>query len=211
MNDNNSIVRHPFRFRASWSIVYILAISLIVFLAGSAAMGIRTHSLPTGSVKLSVPYSKYLVGETISFTIQNNYNSSINVVNNCPAEPLAVYYQVNGSWVRQHGQALLDECPNEDRQVSVKPGGSIDGSFKPWQNLFGKPGKYRIVAFVEYYNALPYQDIEVIASESPKGANQDANSAVNGSSASSDKAASTTSQPQTTTGSVSDDDSQSDD
>ena len=199
MSEVQPVFRHPYRFRILWAVVYISAISLVTLLIGLAATGIRTHSLPVGSVKLSVPYSKYVVGETITFTIQNNYNSLIDVVNNCPAEPLAVYYQINGSWVRQHDTAALDECPNEDRQVSVPAGGVAQGSFKPWPNLFSKPGKYRIVAFVEYYNALPYQDIEVIAPSDTVIQNS-TNSTVN-----------TNSSPQTTTNSTTNNPPASDD
>lgn len=162
MSGEMVVKKRPFGFRIFWVAVYIFAVIFVVYLVNAAATGIRSHSLPKGSVQLSLPYSKYAVGETVSFSIKNNYNSSIDIVNNCPYEPLAVYFWENSSWVREHSQVAIGECPNEDRQVSVAAGGSVEGNFGPWASLFSKPGKYRIVAFVEYYNALPYQDIEIV-------------------------------------------------
>lgn len=156
-------VRHPKKVYVFWAIVYSSLVALLMFGLYRAAQHIRTHTLPTGNVQLSIPYSKYLVGETISFTIKNDYNSPIYILNHCPDEPLEVYRLDNGQWIRQHDKALIEDCPDEQRQVSVPANGIVNGSFAPWQNLFKQPGKYRVVAFVEYYNALPYQDIEVIA------------------------------------------------
>jgi hypothetical protein len=128
-----------------------------------AAEQTETHIVPVGQVKLTVPYSKYIVGEKISYTIKNNYNSSIYIINNCPSEPLAVYRFENNKWVRQHDQTTQGECAGQQRQINVEPGGSITGDFSPWHNLFKTPGKYRLVVAVEHYNSLPYQDFEVVA------------------------------------------------
>lgn len=73
--------------------------------------------------------------------------------------------KIKDNWVRQNDEASLKECPTKQRQVTIKAGETTTGTFAPWHNLFKKPGKYRIVAFVEYYNSLPYQDIEVIAQQ----------------------------------------------
>jgi hypothetical protein len=127
------------------------------------------------------------VGETISFTITNNYNSPLYVLNNCPNEPLAVYRLQDSSWVRQHDTASLEECPTEDRQVSVAANAVTSGDFSAWHNLFSQPGKYRVVAYVEYYNALPYQEFEVIAKPLAKTVSSPTT------------APSTSTQPQTTT------------
>lgn len=167
MNGELNHIYHPYRIRIFWAIVYFSIIVMSLIGLYVAAAQIRTHTLPTGQVQLTVQYSKYLVGEAVSFSIKNNYNSPIYIQNNCPGEPLAVYRQENGAWVRQHDVASEDECPSEQRQVSVAANGVVNGSFAPWHNLFSQPGKYRIVAFVEYYNALPYQEFEVVAKPAP--------------------------------------------
>lgn len=155
-------LQHPARLRIFWIVIYVIITASFVAGMYITANKIRTHSLPSGQIQLTVPYSKYLVGEAVSFSIKNNYNSPVYVLNSCPGEPLAVYRQDKGKWVRIHDQAALSDCPEEQRQVSVPANGIVNGTFAPWHHLFDKPGRYRVVAFVEYYNALPYQEFEVI-------------------------------------------------
>lgn len=163
MNSELKNIRKPFRLRSYWFLVYLILVIAAVSVVFVAAEQAETHILPVGQVKLTVPYSKYIVGEKISYTIKNSYNSSIYIINNCPSEPLAVYRFENNKWVRQHDQTTQGECAGQQRQISVEPGGSITGNFSPWHNLFKKPGKYRVVVAVEHYNSLPYQDFEVVA------------------------------------------------
>lgn len=163
MNNELNNVHHPSRLRFFWIAIYCLVIVSIVFVVVIVADQIKTHILPTGQVKLTVPYSKYLVGETVSYTLKNNYNSSVYIINNCPSEPLAVYRLEKDKWIRQHDQASKSECAGENRQVSIAAGDSISGNFAPWHHLFSQPGKYRLVAVVEHYNSLPYQEFEVVA------------------------------------------------
>ena len=162
MNNELNHSKNPIKLSFFWIVVYAIIAMSILVVVSMVANQYRTHKLPTGDVTLTIPYSKYAVGETINFTIKNNFNSSIYLINNCPSEPLGVYKLINGEWIRQHDQASQYDCPNEQRQVTVGPGGTVDGDFAPWTNLFSQPGKYRIVAFVEYYNSLPYQDLEVV-------------------------------------------------
>jgi len=165
-------VYHPIRQRIIWAIVY--AVIIIGSLGALYFVGnkIATHSIPVGDVQLSVPYSKYLVGESVTFTLHNGFNSTIYVINNCPDEPLEVYRQENNTWVRIHDKAAIGDCSSDQRQIAVTANSSISGTYEAWKNLFSTPGKYRIVAYVEYYNALPYQDFEIIAKpETPVNTN----------------------------------------
>lgn len=168
MEDTPFIMRHPHYIRAGrsnrifWMATYAIAVIVILSVGYILASAIRTRSLPNGKVTLSVPYSQYLVGENITFTLTNNYNSSIYVTNKCPTEPLDVYRYENNQWVRLHDTASEKDCSDENRQISIAANSSMTGTFAPWHNLFNKPGKYRVVAYVEYYNSLPYQDFEII-------------------------------------------------
>lgn len=168
MNSELLNLQHPLRLRILWGLLYLLLVSAFIFGMYRVADRIKTHTLPSGQIQLTVPYSKYLVGETITFTIKNGYNSPIYIMNNCPSEPLEVYRLENERWVRQHDQASIADCRSEKRQVDVAANGVVSGSFAPWHNLFSQPGKYRVVAFVEYYNELPYQEFEVLAQPSQK-------------------------------------------
>lgn len=152
----------PFKTRIKWGLLYLAV--FCIFMSGLyiAANKIKTHTLPVGQIELTVPYSQYLVGEVVSFSLKNNYNSPVYITNNCPSEPLAVYRLEEGVWKRQHETTSKNNCPNQERQVSIPANGVVHGTFEPWRNLFSKPGKYRVVAFVEFYNYLPFQDFEII-------------------------------------------------
>ena len=159
--------RNPRHSRILWGLFYVMFCAFLVIGLYLMAARIKTHTLPVGGIELSVPYSKYVVGETVTFTIKNNFNNSIYIVNNCPSEPLAVYRQAGNKWVRIHDQASVGACPEEQRQVSVTAMGSTNGNFAAWPHLFDQPGNYRVIAYIENYNSLPYQDFSVIAKPTP--------------------------------------------
>ncbi len=164
-------VLHPRRTIFMWGIFYtaLIAAAIVIFLI--FASRIRTYSMPAGAIQLNVPYKTYLVGEPITFTLTNNYNSSIYVSNDCPNEPLAVYRQDSaGTWVRIHAKTDLKNCVQKDRQIKVASGKQQSGSYADWPDLFAQPGKYRIVAYVEYFDIAPYQDFEIIAKPKPPAA-----------------------------------------
>jgi hypothetical protein len=168
MNTELHSQEHRLRRLIAWAAFYVLI--FLLFIAGLyfAATQIRTHTLPVGQIKLSIPHSQYVVGEPITFQIINNLNAPIYVVNKCPAEPLAVYYNQGGVWLRIHSSSKsIKECPDENRQEPIAANSVRNGSFQDWAALFAKPGQYRIVAIVEQYNALPYQDFEVITPPAP--------------------------------------------
>ena len=162
MNGELHYAHNKFRSRIYWAIAYVVIVAAVLFGLYQVAASMQTHTLPAGDIQLSVPYSKYLVGEPITFSIKNNYNSTIYILNDCPNEPLNVYKLVGTVWTRAHDVADISECSNQNRMIEVGANGSAGGSFTPWRNLFATPGKYRIVAYVEYYDALPYQEFEVI-------------------------------------------------
>lgn len=150
-----------------WGAVYLLLFAFLAAIFLLVANRIHTYSIPKGSFELTVPYAKYVVGDTVTFTLKNNFNSPAYVANECPREPLAVYKLENETWVRVHDEAPSDSCELKDRQILIPAGGQQAGSFAAWKNLFASPGKYRIVAYVEYFDAMPYQDFEVIAKPAP--------------------------------------------
>ena len=158
---------NPWRVRLTWVAIYLVLMSATLGTLYIMLERVRTFSLPTGGVELSVPYSTYLVGETVSFTVKNDFNSPIYVNNSCPSEPLSVYRQVNGSWLRIHDTTAISNCATQDRTVMIPPNSSMTATFANWPHLFDTPGNYRVVMMVQYYNALPYQDFQVIAKPTP--------------------------------------------
>lgn len=167
MSSELTYMEHPWRSRLAWAAVYVV-LALVVLVGSYIYLNrIRTYSVPNGQVELRVLHTRYLLGEPISFTLKNSFNSPIYAVNRCPQEPLGVYKYVNTSWVRIHANADKD-CTTQDRKVTIPANSAITVSLAPWQALFSEAGKYRLVVFVEYYNALPYQDIEVVTKPQPK-------------------------------------------
>lgn len=148
---------------SSAGILILLTITGVFLYLGSK---ISTKIIPQGKIELSTQYSKYLVGEEIKFKITNNFNSPIRLENNCPQEPLDVYRNENGKWVHLHAKADNRVCDKGVQYVAVGANSSTESSLGNWQSIFDKPGIYRLVAYVEYYNQLPYSDFEII--EKPK-------------------------------------------
>ncbi len=163
MNRKLSYEQNKHRRLFAWLAVYVLIIFSIFSIIYYVTTRLRTHTLPVGSISLVIPYSQYAAGEPITFQMVNNLNSSIYVINECPAEPLNVYIWQDSAWVRIHDQANPNDCPAENRKVAVAPNSSLSGDFNAWPNLFAQAGKYRVVAVIEHYNALPYQDFEVVS------------------------------------------------
>lgn len=154
-------VRHPARTYVQWALFYVAII--IAILAGLYWLGttLRAYTIPEGTVELDIPYSKYLVGETITFSVKNNFTSSVTILNDCPEEPLAVYRKESGAWKRIHTEASI-VCSESMRTIVLKPGETRTGSFAHWKKLFTTPGNYRVALFVEYFDTVSYQDFEVI-------------------------------------------------
>jgi hypothetical protein len=157
----------PHRIGRYWSIFYaIFGVILIVILIIIAAH-IGTHTVPVGKVYIATPYSKYVVGEPISYTLTNGYDAPVYITSQCPSEPIAVYQSTSSGWNRIHATATIQTCNNQPSEVTLEPGKTATTSLSPWQSLFASPGKYRLVAIVDNYTLLPYVDIEIIAKPSP--------------------------------------------
>ncbi len=167
MNTELRSQEHRTRRLVLWIAIYVLVFMMFITGLYVAANQIRTHTLPVGQIELNIPHSQYIVGEPISFQIINKLNAPIYVINKCPAEPLAVYYKQGGVWLRIHADTNINECSEKNRQEPIAANSTREGSFKDWASMFLKPGQYRIVAIVEQYNALPYQDFEVIVPPAP--------------------------------------------
>jgi hypothetical protein len=150
-----------------WSIFYITLFIIIIVILYFIAGQIHTHTQPVGKIYLSTTYSKYVIGEPISFTITNGYNAPIFITNQCPAEPIAVYRQDGNSWKRLHAIADRSTCVNQQTEVKILASSFVMTDLSPWQSLFNQPGNYRLAAVVEGYSSLPYVDIQIITQPVP--------------------------------------------
>lgn len=156
-------VYHPYRLYFVWLIFYILLIGGAILLFNYFAGNLRTYTIPSGEISISTKYDTYLVGEPISFTLKNNYNSTVYMKNDCPNEPIAIYRYVNKAWKRQHAVTSKSKCTTRDQLIAVHSGVTQDRSLEDWSSIFKTPGIYRIAVMVEYFNTVAYKDINVIA------------------------------------------------
>jgi hypothetical protein len=185
---------NPRRNTIAWVVFYLIIAALVLVGFFLFSNRLRTYSIPTGTVSLSIPYKTYLVGEPITFTVNNGYNTTIYIKNDCPDEPLNVYRYQSEKWVRIHDKTSEKSCTSKDRQVAVPAFASQSGNYKNWPNLFKKAGKYRVVAYIKYFNVIAYQDFEVI--DKPKISSSTATSS-SGQSGGASSSANTSSQQQT--------------
>ena len=198
----------------SATITVLLLIAFLIWLLNFLGSRIHSRSIPSGSITLSIQNSKYVVGDDVNFTIVNNYNSDIYINNTCPSEPLEVYKFNGTKWQQIHDVIDEKDCKDTDRQISIKSGQSVTGSFARWKNLFSTPGLYRVAAYVNYYSELPFQDFEIVerpvipaipeipttTSSSGSGSSNSSNQSTSGNSSSAGQTNTSTNQNSSSTG-----------
>ncbi len=146
-----------------WIILYLLIIGGATAWAFSVYNKNNEYRLPSGKVELTVSKTNYQLGETVEFTVTNDFPVSIFVINNCPQEPLNVYEWKNKIWVQLHDEAKTDaECYTEERNVEISSGDKRSYNFEDWPNLFNKPGVYRIATEIDHYSDTPFQDFVIL-------------------------------------------------
>lgn len=164
MNTRPAVRQRNHRKRLfGWIFFYILlfaAFIAVVYLQGEK---VNTLQLPNGQIQLTTSKSKYTVGDTVSFSLKNNFSTPIYLVNKCPQEPLHVYQYKNSSWQRIHDQAGANACSNTPAKITIPAGGTVTKNYASWPHLFGGPGIYRLVAYADNYPNIAYADFQVVA------------------------------------------------
>lgn len=153
-------------------VIFYLALSLII---GSvfvwAHNDIKERNLPPGHIALEMQKKQFNLGDPVTFTLINHFPTTIYVPNRCPSEPLEVYKWQNEKWVHIHDKADQKACSGQPRQVSIAASQSVTYSFADWPSLFKEAGYYRLVAVVDNYPGLPYQDFQVVDPNNPSTTN----------------------------------------
>lgn len=153
---------HPHKSWKFWLGLYTTIILALVCVLLVMADHIRTRISPIGEVTLNTNYSTYVVGQPITYSLTNNYNSTIDMITQCPAEPLAIYKQTKSGWMRLHANADKNSCSTQQRRVIVPSHSVATSNLSPWQSMFSAIGTYRLVALVDGSRTLSYVDFEVI-------------------------------------------------
>lgn len=148
-----------------WLVFYGLVIGLTIGTVIVASHHVDHNVLPAGKVRLTMSQQRYKMGDSVVFTVSNDFTKTVYVTNNCPTEPLAVYRWDGKTWLRVHDRVPQSECPDQSRQVPIRAESSVSSSYDNWQHLFATPGIYRIAVPVDGYDDYPYQDIEVLSAQ----------------------------------------------
>ncbi len=151
-----------------WILVYVIVLVISFFAARWVLHRLDRDVVLEGNVELSVPKARFAVGEEVSFSMKNDLESSIFIVNGCPKEPLHVFRWNGSSWDAVHATTEKSYCEGQSRMIEIPAKGTVSYSYKAWPELFKQPGYYRIVASVEQYAKYPYADFEVYTPEVPQ-------------------------------------------
>lgn len=88
----------------------------------------------------------YTIGQDITITIANTTSHAVSVINNCPQQPLSVYYLSRGSWRNITATTNAAKCNGEPAAYTIPANRSIQVDYSYWPQLFNKSGEYQIVA-----------------------------------------------------------------
>ncbi|MFC1730784.1 hypothetical protein ACFL6I_10670 [candidate division KSB1 bacterium] len=118
-------------------------------------------SLADDAIEIIASKDKYKSGEEIFFAVQNRTDKTLRLENECPFEPLEVYYLENNSWV--HLKAETDiVCENND-DIILEAYELKGSSFLPWsQVIFSNPGKYKLEVEIIGYKNNFQKEFEIV-------------------------------------------------
>lgn len=148
------------RLRLKLLAPYAAVFALISLVGYQASTYIFAESTPS-QVSLSLEQTSYAVNEPIRFTILNNSDRAVSVLNNCPGEPLEVYRQQDAQWLRIHQNADPSKCVGAPRHYTIAPQSKVSATYNFWPSLFEEPGRYRIVAPIEPGGERPLAEFDV--------------------------------------------------
>lgn len=107
--------------------------------------------LPSDAIEIILSKEEFKFGEEIFYAIQNRTDDEIIIENECPSEPLEIYYQEGDDWRRLKGEANVD-CSGDAEEIVLGPYELKGSSFLPWQNvIFNNPGRYKIEVEIDGY------------------------------------------------------------
>jgi hypothetical protein len=119
-------------------------------------------TLPDDAVEIVTSKSKFKIGEEIFFGVQNKTDKTLRVENECPFEPLEVYYWNGEIWKHLKATASNVHC-QKSGDITIEPYELKGSSFLPWSNIiFNTPGKYRLEIEIIGYKNNFQTEIEII-------------------------------------------------
>ncbi len=118
--------------------------------------------LPPDAVEIILSKDEFKIGEEIFYAVQNKTDKEIIVENECPNEPLEIYYKEGENWKHLKGEASVD-CSASSKEIVIGSYELKGSSYLPWENIiFNKPGRYKIELEIEGYANEYEKEFEII-------------------------------------------------
>lgn len=118
--------------------------------------------LPPDAVEIILSKDEFKIGEEIFYAVQNRTDKEIIVENECPNEPLEIYYKEGENWKHLKGEANVD-CSASSKEIVIGPYELKGSSYLPWENIiFNRPGRYKIELEIEGYANEYEKEFEII-------------------------------------------------
>lgn len=149
----------------AWSLLYLILVVVFLIAFLTQIMKVNTLQIPSGYLQIVSQKTKYTVGDTVSFSLLNGYNTPIQLYNKCPKPWLHIYQFKNQVWNQISAIANITQCASEPQSLTIAPHKSITENYSLWPKLFNSPGIYRLVVFASNDPTLAYTDFQVVAKQ----------------------------------------------
>lgn len=118
--------------------------------------------LPADAIEIVLPKDEFKVGEEIFFAVQNKTDKILKMENECPEEPMDIYYLKGDEW--EHMKATADiVCKPGEKDINLAPYELKASSFLPWEKaLFRSPGRYKLKLEIIGYKGQFEKEFEVV-------------------------------------------------
>jgi hypothetical protein len=142
--------------------IFVMAVLIRFAVVGyQASEKVSISDLPNGNLVFNVTKQNYQLGETITYSINNNYPSKMILSSDCPQEPLSVFYWEGGIWNPVHEYHNENQCSSTSDKIEIASKSTITQDYAAWPKLFQKRGDYRLVLGHSQYDKMYYQDFSV--------------------------------------------------
>lgn len=122
----------------------LLAIaSFFLFMSGTKS---QPNVVDQNEISIITDRTAYSRGQIVKITIKNNTNEAIAIKNDCPQEPLDVYFYKNNEWEKKEALSKID-CKenNMEGDWNIDPQKKLNIDYNFWNHeLFDQLGRYQI-------------------------------------------------------------------
>jgi YidC/Oxa1 family membrane protein insertase len=132
---------------------WFLVFFAIFFFIQSFTGGKKTPQETPNDVYITLSKERYKIDEFVVVTVHNGREAAVEVPNDCPGEPLDVFFRDKAVWTPVETTSNKAVC--EEGSIIIEPGGSYSFSYAPWNfELFKETGEYKIEVILPVKDAV---------------------------------------------------------